>query len=134
MKQIHFILFYFILLFIISCKKKKEIVNTKIVKGYIYNSNDSTPFKNTKFKLYEWSYSISNVLKEEQEFFYTDSNGYFDYSTTKMSQIMLAWPSYHTGAAYIGPPEFGTPKNSIIDNENRVNTHYFDTIYTAPWY
>ena len=132
MKNVHFILLYFILLFIISCKKK-EVINTSIIRGYIYNSNDSTPYKNTKFKLYSSSHTISGVLKVQEELFFTDSNGYFDYSTTTMTQGKIVWPSYEYGSAYLGPQKLGNVKSETRDDVNRIYIYYYDTLYSEPW-
>ena len=111
-----------------SCKKRKNYTSRII--GHIYNSIDSTPFKNTQFKIYSYSYYPS---KTEEAFFATDKNGSFDFSSTMVSGSIV-WPSYYTGAAYTGPPKLGIGKRTSTDEKNKIYTYNYDTLYTTPFH
>jgi hypothetical protein len=133
MKQISLITICLTLV-LFSCGKKKVLDWTKNSSGYIYNSNDNTPFKNTKFKIYYHTYA-NGVSKDkvEEEYFYTDENGHFNF-TTSITGGLLVWPSYSYGAVYVGPPHFGNPKSENVDNAKRIYTDNYDTLYTTPYY
>jgi len=116
-----------------GCDKKEIQPYKTVLKGYIYNSRDSTPFRNTRFKFYNFSYATPiSSSKTQESFFFTDEGGYFNH-TTSQSQGVLAWPSYHEGSAYIGPPYLGNSKRFTSDKENRINTYHYDTLYTEPY-
>ncbi len=121
-----------LILFIVSCKK--EEVKTKYrYTGYIYNEQDSLPFKNTQFKIYYFKpANLTNKFESEEDFFYTDSEGHFD--VTSEVAGLLVWPSYIYGSAYIGPPDFGTALRSENDDANKILTRFYDTIYTEPYH
>lgn len=125
----YFILILTLSVIFFSCIKKNPLPRTLRVVGYIYNSNDSTPFKNTKFKLYY----RKGWYDADEEYFYTDSVGHFDYSTTTMSSGGIYWPSYFEGAAYLGPPKLGIGKRDDYNEENNTWTTYYDTLYTTPY-
>lgn len=115
--------------FLYSCKPKKvEPMKIRYI-GYIFNLNDSLPFKNTQFKVYR--YTTTNG-KTEEHFFTTDAKGSFDVTTEIGGQ--LVWPSFVDGAAYTGPPYFGNPKSENVDNSARISTAIYDTLYTTPYY
>jgi hypothetical protein len=115
-----------------ACIKKHELPKTIRIVGFIYNSNDSTPFKNTKFKIFK---SNGKYKEPNEEFFYTDSIGAFDYSTTTMSSSNgLFWPSYFEGAAYLGPPMLGNSEKWEYNEVTNTHTSYFDTLYTTPYH
>ena len=99
--------------------------------GYIYNSNDSTPFTNTNFKLWKGHDNASTTDKET--FFTTDSKGYFDITNDGLNGVEVAWPSYINGAGYFGPPIM-TPKSQITSSVNKIVTLAFDTLYTTPYH
>ena len=133
MKKLLFIIFL-ISAMISSCKKNsnKEFSHRRI--GYIYNKNDSTPFVNTKFKVYY--HRPSNGLNKEilkEVYFYTNANGFFDI-TTSINSGKLVWPSFYDGAAYTGPPYFGNSKRWETDEANKIYISYFDTLYTTPYH
>ena len=117
---------------LVSCNKNRSKKFTSRLVGYIYNKNDTTPFANTQFKLYS-SPSSFNVTEAKEEYFYTDSKGYFDVSTS-MTYMDITWPSYHEGAAYVGPPPFSDPKYSTQDEKNKIRTYFQDTLYTTPYH
>ncbi len=121
-----------VILFSSSCTKDKKENQFRSI-GYIYNSVDSLPFKNTKFKVYFYKYA-NLVSKEEtkEESFFTDENGYFDV-TVNFRGAEAVWPSFHYGAAYIGPPPFD-PKRSEQLNEGYLHIAYYDTVYTEPYH
>ncbi len=122
-----------LLIFFTSCTREKLPDKRNIFIGYIYNSIDSTPFQDTEFKVYFYNKNpLTGEVTLDEDFFYTDENGYFNH-TTDMVQGVLAWPSYFEGA-FNGPPHFGAPNRFTEDEENRVYTHYYDTIYTTPYY
>jgi|LakMenEpi03Aug12_release.lakeMendotaPanAssembly.Ray.scaffolds.fasta_scaffold53870_1 hypothetical protein len=114
-----------------SCNKDSNKKYSSRYIGYIYNQNDSTPFTNTKFKVYTPASSF-NVTDAKESFFYTDNIGYFDFTCDQEGGIY--WPSYHDGAAYTGPKKFGNAKRSSSDKNNKINTFYYDTLYTTPYY
>jgi len=120
-----------ICLFLISCKKQDTNVITYNHIGYIYNSIDSTSFNSTEFKLYNLERGVSQNKIEQEHFFYTDEGGYFNF-TTKQSVGLLAWPSFHFGSAYTGPPYFSTSRSSEKDADGNYTYHY-DTLYTEPY-
>lgn len=74
-----------------------------------------------------------NQAKTEEDFFYTDANGRFDF-TTDVTGGLLVWPSYIDGSAYIGPPYFGNPVESSTDNSNLIYTSNYGTLYTTPYH
>ena len=121
------------ILFLNSCGKDKKKVFTYKRLGYIYNSIDSTPFKNTEFKVYHYNPSMAGLPGElEETLFFTNGKGYFEV-TTSITSAVIVWPSYFTGAGYSGPPHFGTSKRYVTDNENNIVTFYYDTLYTTPY-
>lgn len=116
-----------------SCKKEKQEPYKNIHVGYIYNSNDNTPFANTKFKIYNFTQATgASNSQTEESFFNTDNNGRFNH-TTEMYMGELVWPSYFEGAAYAGPPPLGDPIKWEQDTENKINTYFYDTLYTTPY-
>jgi|GEM_PF-987198 len=117
-----------------SCTKKVDRYEYRYI-GYIFNSNDSTPFVNTKFKFYNsWKTGLSeSTRKTEEEFFYTDDKGYFDYISSEMSVGGIYWPSFYEGAAYTGPKKLGNGKREEQDIENKIRTTFYDTLYSIPY-
>jgi hypothetical protein len=129
MKQISLITICLTLV-LFSCGKKETKKMQYHLLGYIFNSSDSTPFANTKFKVYNHAYANGVSKEKVEEFFFTTDNlGHFDV-TTEITGL-LTWPSYSYGAVYTGPPHLGMPKRDETDNVNRINTTYFDTLYTT---
>jgi hypothetical protein len=117
----------------VSCRKNEKMQFR--FKGYIYNKNDSTPFANTNFKLFEHSWNSQPAYRET--YFTTDENGYFDLTNDGKQGRSPAWPSYVDGAAYLGPPRM--QMDSITgsyhqDFENHVTTINFGNLYTTPYY
>ncbi len=132
-KYIGFGLALVIFILSVSCTKRKQPIDKFILVGYIYNSIDSTPFKDTRFKFY--SYKKNPLTGEEdlkEDFFYTDEEGYFNH-TTSMIMGKIVWTSYFDGA-YNGPPPFGNVQRENRDDVNRIYTYYYDTLYTTPYY
>lgn len=121
-----------ILLFsLIACDKEQFKPYTIKRIGYIYNSVDSTPFSNTKFKIFR---SMGKYKEPEEEFFTTDNSGYFNY-TSSMRFGSICWPAYFEGAAYLGPPLFINGKEKEeTDIENKIITYSYDTLYTTPYH
>ena len=114
-----------------ACEKREKERFTYKAIGYIYNANDSTPFVNTEFKkYYEHMSSIGPTDIEESPFF-TDANGRFDFVTDHIGK--LVWPSFHDGAAYTGPGDFGNGARREQDNDAALSTTYYDTVYTTPY-
>lgn len=129
----HTIIIIIFALFINSCSKHRTQAFKYRVIGYIYNSIDSTPFVNTQFKVYQYSPSnLGSKSKTEETFFYTDDGGHFDITCSHAG--ILVWPSYHMGAAYIGPPYLGNGVKSETDEVNKIYITYFDTLYTTPYH
>jgi len=131
MKKVIISLMVLSVIFFSACNKNKKKIQNNL-KGYIYNSNDSTPFKNTTFKYYYPNRSSFANSESLEHFFTTNEKGYFDF-TTEQYQGQLVWPSYHEGAAYVGPEHFGPAKDFIQDNENGIYTYIYDTLYTTPY-
>ncbi len=130
MKKIIFLLPILIVI-LVSCNKNRSNKYKSRFIGYVFNQNDTTAFANTKFKVYTPASSF-NVTETKEFYFYTDNKGYFDITVEDAG--LLAWPSYHQGAAYIGPPYFGNSKRWETDENNKIYISYFDTIYTTPYH
>lgn len=130
MRKVIFLIFISAL-FYSSCSKQRTKKYQYRVIGYIYNNNDNTPFANTKFKVYSPPSSF-NVTDAKESYFYTDSKGYFDFISEHSGG--LVWPSYHNGASYVGPPDFGNSKRWETDEVNKLYISYYDTIYTTPYH
>ena len=127
-------IFFFMLVstfFFASCDKNKTKAYQYRVIGNIFNQNDSTPFSNTKFKVYLRASSL-NTSDAKESYFYTDANGHFDFTCEHKGS--LVWPSFHTGASYVGPPEFSNTGTYYTDEANKVYVTAVDTIYTTPYH
>jgi hypothetical protein len=125
--------FYSILSYLlIGCFENDNIVpKTSRNRGYIYNINDSTPFRNTQFKVYE-SGGAFNREGDSTRLFFTDSNGYFDVTTRFAGGIY--WTSYHRGAAYLGPQrieEYAFKDSTGYMIDQHINEY---KAYTKPWH
>lgn len=134
MKNRIFLLLTLIALVFLGCGRKKEKMQFRFI-GNIYNKNDSTPFANTKFKLYERWVNSNPPYKESP--FTTDDAGHFDISNDGKMGNSPAWPSFYDGAAYMGPPLMRM--DSITgsynqDFENNVTTINFGNLYTTPYH
>jgi hypothetical protein len=121
MKQLFFLILGF--LFMFSCDDGTPHIFRH--RGYIYSSIDSTPFKNTQFKVYNQNYIHPD--RSITTLFYTDSTGYFDVSASHMGGIY--WPSYYDGAGYMGP--HGIDPYTGIDSAISI---YEYKAYTKPWH
>jgi len=130
MKNVIYILSLSIFL-MTACEKREAKVWTYRYIGYIYNANDSTPFVNTEFKCYSERKSSISPTKIYETPFFTDAYGRFDFVTDHIGNP--AWPSFHEGAAYTGPRDFGNAKREERDNDAALLTTYFDTLYTTPY-
>jgi hypothetical protein len=130
MNKILFLVFVTTLLFGSCDKNKTKSYHYRVI-GTIYNKNDSTPFSNTKFKVYLRPSSF-NATDAKESYFFTDVSGHFDFTSEHKGS--LVWPSYHTGASYVGPPEFGNSGTFYTDEVNKIYVTTMDTIYTTPYY
>jgi len=131
MKKVIINLMVLSVIFFSACNKNKKKIQTNL-KGYIYNSNDSTPFRNTQFKFYLETNSPISAREVTEDFFYTDEEGRFDL-ITEMYMGSIVWPSFHEGAAYVGPGKFGNVSRSEPVNDEGIRTAYYDTLYTTPY-
>jgi hypothetical protein len=120
-------LLLFIIVIASSCKKKTRMFRFY---GYIYNSIDSTPFKNINFKLWEKGYTGSAPHETP---FTTDSKGYFDITTEVGNGTSICWPSYCDCAGYLGPESLDA-KSEFLNSDGTLNTIVFDTVYTTPYH
>jgi hypothetical protein len=91
--------------------------------GYIYNIEDSLPFQNTQFKVFD--NGLVNKTGDEKTFlFTTDNNGYFDITTNYIGRV--CWPAYFYGSAYNGPSTF-----QPIDDSNNLELNQVVGIYKS---
>jgi hypothetical protein len=106
-----------------SCFKSNKPNKTFRYVGYIYNVEDSLPFTNTKFKIFN-NGGLTQVGDEKTHLFTTDSNGHFDVTTDFLGSAF--WPSYFVGSAYTGP-------QAIISNgdTNNVELNQWVTLYNS---
>jgi hypothetical protein len=110
-----------------SCKKRERKFRFY---GYIYNSIDSTPFKNTHFKLWEKG---STYSQDHETPFTTDVNGYFDLTNDGKNGVSVTWPSFCYCASYLGPA-LPSPKPDFLNSDGTLQTIFYDTIYTTPYH
>jgi hypothetical protein len=120
-------IFIILIASISSCKKR---IRKYRIYGYIYNSIDSTPFKNTNFKLWEKGYTGSAPHETP---FTTDSKGYFDITNDGKNGSAVVWPSYCECASYLGP-NMATNKSEFQNSDGTLYTVVYDTIYTTPYH
>jgi hypothetical protein len=112
-----------------SCFKSNKPNRTFRYVGYIYNIEDSLPFKHTNFKVFD-NGGVTKIGDEKTHLFTTDSNGYFDVTTDFLSGVY--WPSYFVGSAYTGPGSI-----QGVDDSNNVESNQVVTIfnsYTKPYF
>jgi hypothetical protein len=123
--------FSLLLLFILSmsaCKKRERKYRYY---GYVYNSIDSTPFKNTNFKLWEKGNTYG---KNHETPFVTNNNGFFDITNSGGEGSSVAWPSYVDAAGYLGPILMLGTKDQICNSDGTLCTITFDTVYITPYH
>jgi hypothetical protein len=117
------------LLLVNSCDKPSVTKRTFKYVGYIYNIEDSLPFINTKFKVY--NKGVVYRSDDDSTFiFYTDSNGYFDVTINFLGSVY--WPSYFHGAGYGGPGSINSNGDSFNVKKNEWATMYKG--YTKPYF
>jgi hypothetical protein len=126
MKQLFFLILGF--LFMFSCDD--DITRNVRHRGNIYSSIDSTPFKNTQFKVYNQNYIHPD--RSITTLFYTDSTGHFDVVVPHLGDV--CWLSYYDGAGYMGPPIFDiiSGKDTVYGNVEQRIVEY--KVYTKPWH
>jgi hypothetical protein len=120
-----------VFLFLTSCEDDDITRNVRL-RGNIYSSIDSMPFKNTQFKVYKQNYIHPD--RSITTLFYTDSTGHFDLVITVGDMGDVGWPSYYYGAGYMGPPEFYPlpGKDTVFGNVEQHILEY--KVYTKPWH
>jgi hypothetical protein len=128
--RINILNFSLLLLFILSISACKKRDRKYKYYGYVYNSIDSTPFKNTNFKLWE----KGNTYGQDHETpFLTDNKGYFDFTIAAGNGLFVTWPSYNDAAGYLGPDKL-LFKSEFLNSDGTLNTIVFDTVYTTPYH
>jgi hypothetical protein len=109
-----------------TCGKSVKPIRYRYI-GDIYNVADSTPFRNTKFKI--WRRRDGFSKEDDTHYFYTDSVGHFN--TVADFGGSVCWPSYYWGTGYFGPqpPNADSFWSDYVDKMEEIG--YYKIYYRA---